>query len=203
MNSQNSHIIEFPHKKVRKIKTMSKKSRPFSELKKWFIKYRLRNGLERCYPILIPEKEELWGRLPKIGEQKELNFIEFDSLTHRILIQSSELMFFQFLFEPLYSKEAQDINNESVDSSAVKIYFIDNQNPMIFHVDADEYDPTDESDEGQMNNFVYYASNVCQEEEWLQLTDEDGETAFFKASGIALVEIPLKILQTKKLSHDS
>lgn len=51
-----------------------------------------------------------------------------------------------------------------------------------------------------MNDFLFYALNAHEEEQLLHFIDEDGETAFFKASSIALVEIPLKALQTEELS---
>lgn len=207
MTLENSNIVRFPSKKIRIKKTMSKKPEQAQELMKWYIKYRLRSGLEGCYPISTSEKEDLWERLPKVCEQKGLNFFEFESETHHILMQPSQLVFFQFLFEPLNNNASQDSEDEDMDedvdevmdSYSVKIYSTDSPNPMIFQVDVDQPDPNDEGDQGEMSNFIFYALHICEEEELLHLTDEDGETAFFRGSSIALVEIPLKVLQPEGL----
>lgn len=53
-----------------------------------------------------------------------------------------------------------------------------------------------------MNNFLYYASNIHNEEEWLHFTDEGGETVFFRGSDIALVEIHLTVIQPEELLDD-
>ncbi len=188
---------------------MAKNPLPSENLKQWFIKYRLQNGLEGCYPLFASEKEDLWNRLPKICEDKGLNFFEFDSKTHRILIQSSQLIFFRFLFEPLYNNaspdpdNSQDTDEEDASSYAVKVYFTDNPTPIVFHVDEDEPDCKDEGNEGEMNNFIYYALNAHEGEDLLHFTDEDGEVSFFKGSNIALVEIPLKVLQAERLLNDA
>lgn len=183
---------------------MPKKIEKPQDLRRWFIKFRLRNGLEECYPISTTEKERLWNILPKICEEKELGFLEFNSEPHRILVQSSQLIFFQFLFEPPYitypqDSDKHDADEEDADSYAVKIYCVDDPNPMVFHVDIDEPDPNDEGNQGEMNNFLFYASHVYDEEQWLNFTSEDGETAFFRGANIAFAEIPLKVLQEEEI----
>lgn len=161
---------------------------------RWYIKYRLLNGVEGCYPISTSVKNDLWNRIPRNCEHKELRFFEFDSLTHRIVIQCSQLIFYQFLFEPLAHIDAREkFDEEDPESYAVKIYSTDRLDPMIFYVN-NEPDPTDEGDEGEMGNFIFDAIHINEEEPWLHLTDEDGETAFFQGSAIALVEVPLKVL---------
>ncbi|MBY0292947.1 MAG: hypothetical protein K2W92_06650 [Alphaproteobacteria bacterium] len=183
---------------------MPKKTNQSEEFKKWFIKYRLQNGVEECYPLSALEKNDLSVRLPKICEEKGgLDFFEFNTTTHRILMQSAQLIFFQFLFEPQYNDDSPNTNEEEEDPYAVKIYFTNNPNPMIFNVEVDQPDLADEGNKGEMNNFLFYALNTYEEEQLLHFTDEDGETAFFKASRIALVEIPLEVLQAEELLYDS
>ncbi len=182
---------------------MPKKTSQSEELKKWVIKYRLQNGVEGCYPLSALEKNDLSIRLSKVCEEKGLNFFEFDTTTHRILMQSSQLIFFQFLFEPQYNDDFPNTSEEEEDPYAVKVYFTDNSNPMIFNVEVDQPDLADEGGQGEMNNFLFYALNAHEEEQLLHFTDEDGEPAFFKASRIALVEIPLAILQAEELLYNS
>lgn len=186
------------------MKKIPKRIEKPQDLRKWFIKFRLRNGLEECYPISSSEKEHLWNVLPEICEEKGLEFFEFNSKAHRILVQSSQLIFFQFLFEPLsipYPKNSDEDANDA-DSYAVKIYCADNPKPLVFHVDIDEPDPNDEGNQGEMNNFLFYASHIYDKEQWLNFTDEDGETAFFRGTNIALAEIPLKVLQEEEIFCD-
>lgn len=168
----------------------------FQELKKWFFKYRLRNGLEGCYSISGSDKKRLWNGLQKICEEKGVNFFEFDSKTHRILMQASQLTFFQFLFEPIHSITHEDCNDdEDNDSYPVKVYFTDSSHPIILQVEEDEPDPKDEGNEGEMSNFLFSALQLCEKGELLHVTDENGEIAFFQGSSIALVEIPLEVFQ--------
>lgn len=77
----------------------SKKLNKTQQLLKWSIKCHLKNGVEECYPISSKEKNHLEGMLPEICERKGIELFEFNSKAHRILIQASQLMFFQFLFE--------------------------------------------------------------------------------------------------------
>lgn len=168
----------------------------FQELKKWFFKYRLRNGVEGCYPISGSDKERLWNGLQKTCKEKGVNFFEFDSKTHRILMQASQLIFFQFLFEPICGITHEDCNDdEDNDSYPVKFYFTNSPRPIILQVEEDEPDPEDEGNEGEMSNFLFSALHLCKKGELLHVTDEDGETAFFRGSSIALVEIPLEVFQ--------
>ena len=134
------------------------------------------------------------GKCSRICERKGIEFFEFDSTSHRIFIQASQLVFFQFLFDPLTVPETQVSNQEEDEANreayAVKIYPVDDANPMVFYVDEDIPNPKDEGDQGEMNNFIFYLSNTCDTEEWLHFMDEDGETAFFRGASIALAEKP-------------
>jgi hypothetical protein len=161
----------------------------------WVIKCRLQNGVEKCYPISTSDKERLWNGLPNICEGKGVNFFEFDTDTHRIFMQSSQLMFIQFLFEP-YGASSEEPDQDITGSYPVKFYFVNDPNPLILHFYADEpADPQDEGDEGEMQNFLYYMLLAHEESEVIPVTDMDGETAFFQPSSLALIETPLKIFE--------
>lgn len=123
---------------------ISKEPSQPEELKEWSIKYRLQNGVEGCHPISALEKNDLWEKLPKICGEKGLNFFEFETKAHRILTQSDHLIFFQFLFGPLCSNSPPEYDEDNSDPYAVKIYFTDNPNPMIFNIEVDQSDLADE-----------------------------------------------------------
>ncbi len=176
---------------------------PSEDFKRWFIKCRFRNGFEECYSLSTQEKDRLEKNLPYCCEQKGIEFFEFNSNNHRILIQASQLTFFQFLFEPQLIDQLHNLGEENSenddeeenrDNYAVKIYFVNDSTPMIFHVDEDQENPEDEGDQGEMNNFIYFALNIHDEGQMLHFTDEDGETAYFRGSDIAVAEIPLKVV---------
>jgi len=180
-------------------KTITHDPDPFVDFKRWFIKYRLSNGLEECLPIPTADYKRLYQLLSGTNLNKDVDFFEFDSGTHRILIQSSQLMFCQFLFEPpcLEEPDVSDEEQKEVDSYPVKIHFINDPNPMVLQVEEDQYDPNDEDDWGAMKEFVFYALNAHSEENWFNITDHYGETAFFRAADVAMVEIPLKVFSTE------
>lgn len=179
------------------MKKLSKKREQPQQFLRWFIRFRLKNGMEECYAISATEKERLSSIVSNICEAKGIDFIEFDSKTHRICIQTSQLMFFQFLFEPpcieLPQTSCED-EEEDPELYAVKIYPVDSPNPMTFYVDIDVPNPQDEGDQGEMNNFLYFLLHTSETDQWVNFTDEDGEVAFFRADRIALAEIPLKAL---------
>ncbi|MEN8237516.1 MAG: hypothetical protein ABFQ95_08305 [Pseudomonadota bacterium] len=109
-------------------------------------------------------------------------------------------MFCHFLFEPLYPEQQDEPvaeQEEEVDSHPVKIHFINATTPMVLQVEEDQSNPDDEDDWGAMEEFVFYALNVVSQKEWLNITDEDGETAFFRGADIAMVEIPLQIFSSE------
>jgi len=182
----------------------------FQCVRAWFIKYRLRNGMEGCYLISESDKDRLWDMLQKIGEEKGIEFFEFNSDTHHILIQLSQVIFYQFLFEYVWfdpaqiseaqNSETQDAETEDFeedgDPYSVKIYFTNNPIPVTFNVDNDP-NPKEEGDAGEMGNFIFFALNA-DEEDLLHFTDTGGETAFFRASTIALVETPLRLLEANR-----
>ena len=79
MVSDSTNIIKFP-KKNRSTPMPNKPMQP-DDWREWFFKYRLRNGLEGCYPISASEKEYLWNR---VQEDKIDNAVN-SSLNHRML----------------------------------------------------------------------------------------------------------------------
>ncbi|MEN8236928.1 MAG: hypothetical protein ABFQ95_05235 [Pseudomonadota bacterium] len=166
---------------------------PFVDFKRWLIKYRLSNGLEECLSIPTSDYKRLRQLFSTAKWIKGVDFFEFDSDTHRILIQSSQLRFCQFLFEPPCFEDPEDPDAEATDSYPVKIYFINDPTPMVLHVEEDQSNPNDEDDWGEMQEFIFYALHAHSDEDWLNITDHYGETAFFRAADVAMIEIPLQV----------
>lgn len=200
MKSSTSNIVSFPKKKRKRVSTSETLLKP-DDFRKWFFKYRLRSGLEGCYPVSASEKRWVRDALPGICESEHISFLEFDSKKHRILIQSSQLVFFQFLFENYDAgkEEPKQNNEEDDDENKVVIYFSDSTTPLIFKVDDDVPDPKDEGNRGEMNNFIHSAQYIHEGHEMLNFTSEDGEVTFFRGSAISLAEIPLGVLNIQEL----
>ena len=150
------------------------------------------------------QKKNIFGTWVQEDERKHIPFLEFDSKTHRILIQSSELIFCQFLFENYYAgkpilEQGDEEDEEDKIDNTVRIYFTHDIKPLELNVDDDVPDPKDEGNLGEMNNFIYFSHCINDGHEILNFTDENAETAFFKGSAIALAEIPLEVLNLPKL----
>lgn len=172
------------------------------ELVSWFIKLRLQNGVEKCYPISASTKDRLWGVLPRGHEESTSGFVEFDSLDHRILLQPSELVFFQFLFEP--RPHIPDDPDEKEGASCdypMTIYFMGSPDPVISNVYVDEPNPSDEGDEGEISNFLFYALFLNEDDPWLHFT-MDSDTSFFRGTAIALIEVPHTVFEEIETDED-
>ncbi|MEN8237504.1 MAG: hypothetical protein ABFQ95_08240 [Pseudomonadota bacterium] len=193
MASQKSNITEISTKAASNGKTMPRELSRTAE-RKWYVNYQLCNGLEKYYPITAKEKDQICDKLNTVYEDGIFDFLEYDTETHRILVQVSQLTFCQFMLESPDSYGSIESALEDMDFFSAKFYFVNTPNPVIFSSGPDQPDPADEGDEGQLNNFLHYLRGGYEKKQRLRLMDELGRIAFFRQEDLALVEIPLEVL---------
>lgn len=156
-------------------------------------KYRLKGRSEEVLPICGSDFERLWS---VVQNSHHNQFIVFDSNNHCFAINLSHLLYCHFLYEVhgVYD------GSEEVNSSVIEIYFIGDDNPTEFRVDADVADLCDEdaSEEGKrVKNLLYYVEMWDGEDRMFHIQDEDGETAFLSAKNISMIKLPLALINAE------
>jgi len=165
--------------------------------RKWFFSYSLRGGKEGSFSI----SGILIDRLFKAVQRRPANqpFVVFDSDSKRIIINLDHLIYCQFLFE---KPELENENDEIEDSEyAINVYTIDRPNSFDFDVDPDEFDidtvegETAELENVQFQKIVYETEKFGYDNDAIMFTDSDGETAFFRTRDVAMMEIPIEVVE--------
>jgi hypothetical protein len=99
-------------------------------------------------------------------------------------------LFAHFLFEP--ANRIVEID-EGDPHTGVRILFAGEGEFQTFEVDTDDPEPQDddEFDEGQLRNLLVELEMSTESDHVVSFMDIDGETAFIRASDIAVMEVPL------------
>lgn len=150
----------------------------------WTFKYRLRGGATGFLPISCTEKEHLFSAVQRyeIG-----SFVVFDSEGSTIVLNMDHLIFCHFRYDP-----ANRIHPDRKQINVVKVFLADGSAPFHFEVEADEHDEDDPERLGQFEELIFTAEHASAEGSVVfYLKDVDGEEAFFRASDIAMIQIPL------------
>jgi hypothetical protein len=160
----------------------------------WSLKYRLRGDAEGILPISSREKNRLWGAVQR-AEGFSDPFVVFDSEGMRVVLNLNHLTFCQFLFDPpniiIPEKEVDGEEGEHV-----TVFMADSDKPLSFEVDADSWDEDELDDMGQFGHLIFMAEHSTYEDQDIfHFTDVDGEEAFFRAKDVAMMQIPLWVVE--------
>jgi hypothetical protein len=79
----------------------------------------------------------------------------------------------------------------------VAVFLSDAATPVELTVDADEGDPTDPEDEGRLRDLLFEIESSPESGDFVSVLDIDGEEAFFRVDDLALVSIPLRLLDER------
>jgi len=158
----------------------------------WTFKYRLRGGATGSLSISGTEKDHLFSAVQRdeIG-----SFVVFDSEGSTIVLNMDHLIFCHFRSDPpnRMHPERERINE-------VKVFIVDSSAPFHFEVEADEHDEGDPEPFGQFEELVFTAEHASSEANVVfYFKDVDGEEAFFRASDIAMIQIPLWVFEADLL----
>jgi DNA-binding XRE family transcriptional regulator len=130
-----------------------------------------------------------------------LPIVVFDSDSARLAINLSELEFCQFLFDAP-GQVVNETDEEREGRNSVQVYFRGSAKPYYFSVDQDE--PTDEDmDEmGQFADIFYHLDVYVEDGERYCFRDQDGEDVFIRAQSIAMLSVPLWVLEPNSDEED-
>ncbi len=159
----------------------------------WILKYHLRNGISGFFRVPGNEKKRVWSLVQ--DTPSHTSFIVFDSLTERIAINRKHLLFSHFLFEPPIAVMTEKRTTESL-----VVYISSSATPIELDIDPDEHDVSAEEEpdeQTQLHNLFFTLESICEDDEVVSVTDQDGETAFFRAADIALLKVPLWIAEPR------
>lgn len=160
------------------------------------LRMRFSSGFEIAYQLTSSEQARMWSVLQDYNESDP--FVAFDSMSTRVLINRNHLFFYQFLCDPLYAEQQEDIDEQE---RQVKVFFSNSIEPAVFDVDTDEIFEDDDEEIGQFSHLIFMAENYAKGDQ-LTFLDEDGERVFLIAEHVAIMEIPLCVVEPKLLEED-
>jgi DNA-binding XRE family transcriptional regulator len=179
------------------------------DLRIFTVELLLRNGVTLFYGVSRQERDRLW----KEAQQPDAveKFFIFDSDEERVAVNRNHLVFIQFLFDPpnVRIKSATDTDDpDGGEEFLMKIYTTATSDPLELGVDPDEVAYIDviegKADEGQarVQSLMEDIGMCVEEKDVFHFTDEDGETAFFRAEYVALLSVPLRTVEPKLWSSE-
>jgi DNA-binding XRE family transcriptional regulator len=154
----------------------------------WTFGYRLRGGSTGSFPISGTGKDRLFGAV----ERFEIGpFVVFDSEGSTIVLNIDHLTYCHFLPNP-----PSRMHPERAHFNTVKVCIADSSEPFLFEVNADEHDRDDLEELGQFEDLIFTAEHASGEANVMfYFKDIEGKEAFFRASEIAMIQIPLWVLE--------
>lgn len=145
-------------------------------------------------PIASADKRRFYAYFQEKASPDFERFFVFDSEQHRYALNSREVAFHQFLFEPLGSVPVDD-NNEEDSELSVHITLENGGPTIILCCDPDEPEDGEFEDIGQLNGFFDMLELDPETTERYMITDIDGEDAFIRIGSIAMVRVALNALE--------
>lgn len=124
-------------------------------------------------------------------DANEVSFVVFDTESERIALNLREMLLCHFLFDA--PNQLPDVAEEEPEE--MRVYFGGDEKPWHFEVSIDEGDPDDDDDPGQFRHILYMMENYAEKHERYVFEDGDGEVVFLRAGDVALMRVPLRIVE--------
>ncbi|PLX86309.1 MAG: hypothetical protein C0617_01650 [Desulfuromonas sp.] len=157
-------------------------------------KYRLRGGAEGELPLSAKENSFLWKKIQ--SDDMSTPFVVFSAYNKMVALNRRHLLYCHFLWDsPCYEANEEEFYG-------LNVYLNDSKHGLSFRVDADEDNPEDEEDDGQIGDMLFMLETNVEENYMISFIDEDGERAFFRAMDVAMVEVPLWIIDPDILTEE-
>ena len=147
------------------------------------------------------ESNQLWHALHR--NVPDQYFVVFDSEETQVVLNLNHLTYGHIVWE-VPGLEADEEDNEGWDAlgfglqgHSLSVYLADSPKPLYFSVEPDEpLEGEPVEDEGRFRLLVRLAELGLQEDtdEVISFRGDEGDTAFFRASDVAMIKIPLTVL---------
>lgn len=158
----------------------------------WILKLRMRGGAKHDFVCSTAEVQRIRSNLQR--DDTTPPFVVFTSSVIAVAMNLEHLMHYHELWD---GNIANDWHDDDVPRDEVAVYMRDSAEPLVFDVGVDEGAPEDEDDEGQMRGLLFTLETFLEPGEFVSFCDVDGEVAFFRAADIALLTVPLRVLDTR------
>lgn len=154
------------------------------------------------FPLLAGEKRRVFRVVQDESTDADTaSFMVFDSADKRIAINLAEVFACQFLFEPLWTVDDRDSSkvSEPLNGEEVFVYQSGSETPIRFTPEVDMGNPNDEGDEGYFGNIFWTLEMSPAQTDRVFFQDEDGESVFIRLGSLALLSVPLWVMDPDEL----
>lgn len=154
------------------------------------------------FAVTAHEKRRLFSIVQdELVDSEAMSFIVFDSVDKRIAINLAELVTCQFLFNPLGGFEESNVTRGlgPINSEDVLIFQGGVGVPMVFCPEADDPDSDPDGSMGYFNEIFFRLELSPEPSERVHFEDEDGESVFVRLGSLALLSVPLWVVDADEL----
>lgn len=173
----------------------------------WTVKIGLRGYEDPLFFTDVPATDK--ARLFELIQGEEdtdpevAPFVVFDSAERRVAINLRELSYCHFLFDPsdriVVSEEPTRTDGDDERDSAL-VYPTGGGEPLRLNLDIDE---EFDGEMGMCSGVLYDLEMGCPNARRIHLVDEDGESIFIRAGNLAMLDIPLWVLEPLCVDGDN
>lgn len=166
------------------------------------LKVWLRGHSEQIYfPLSPQDKRRLFQAIQgEMADPEVTSFVVFESWDKRIAINLAELDACQFLSAPMVGVNELDSStvSEPLDKDHVFVFPKGSSAPMTFKPEVDSA-ADDEDAMGDFGNLFFQLEMNPAPSERLHFQDVDGESVFLRAGSVALLSVPLWVMNPGEL----
>ena len=173
------------------------------DIRVWYFLAQLRGHTKPiCFRVPAAVKRDLFSRIQsERNADEDPHFIVFDSYYYRIAINLRDLVYSHFLFDsPIAFPDASDLDETT--EHDVQVFLSNNNEPLEFSVEPDDVAKDDEEDEGAFRNIFWMLEMSIPAHVRTAFTDGDREFVFLRTGDIALLQVPLRIVESESLEEE-
>lgn len=175
----------------------------------WTVKIGLR-GYEKplfFQDVPAPDKARLFKLIQ--GEEdtdtEVAPFVVFDSAERRVAINLRELSYCHFLYDPsdrVVIEQEKPKTGDVLERDSALVYLVGGGEPLPLDLDIDEQFDDGDDEMGMCSGVLYDLEMDCPNARRIHLTDEDGESILIRAGNLAMLDIPLWVLEPLDVDGD-
>lgn len=164
----------------------------------WSVKIYLRGHQDPLWlPISAADKRRFFAYFQEKTDLDIERFFIFDSEQHRYALNTREVAFHQFLFEPLAPIYGDGDEHGNEDFYYNVHITLENGGPIIgLSVESDEPENEETGALGQLDGFFDMLESGPEKTARYVIADADGEDAFIRIGSIAMVKASLDALES-------
>ena len=165
----------------------------------WFFRIQLRGQIDVIdFPVEPDEKRRLFGLVQSQSNDDDApSFIVFDSANERVGLNLAHLLYCHFRYEV---RKADSNEDQESDDSVAMAYFVDRSVPVEFAVDT----ARNAEDDSGLFGAVLFELDAQQlvRGQRIYFEDGEGEDVFVRAEDLAMLRVPLWVVDPEVLNDD-